>query len=260
MQGCVTSLASRREFHQLYYLKNIDTLKEKRKRYYIKNRHHLYEHSKQQQHKKQETVHLYNKDYYARNKDLIKLQRHSYYQAKKAIIKQYRQQEERATALKEYKRQYDLQNKDRLKTYQAQYQARNGDLLKERRRVAHLRNRLPLKKYWIVRTRPNSISKSWKDPLEVRKFLESVKEKLHISSPEDWYRVSRVQLKQVGGIIFWFILSDRLGGGLYNNIDTLYHALALAYPETDWHLRPFTLRGKKSTQRCLTIKLEKILP
>jgi hypothetical protein len=40
----------------------------------------------------------------------------------------------------------------------------------------------------------------------------------------------------------------------------LGHALAYAYPEVEWDLSKFSLRGKKSGQRWLRVKIEELVP
>jgi hypothetical protein len=48
---------------------------------------------------------------------------------------------------------------------------------------------------------PLRILKSWKTPEEVRKYFEFLGKKLHIDSPDDWYRVGGSQISRIGGKI-----------------------------------------------------------
>jgi hypothetical protein len=47
---------------------------------------------------------------------------------------------------------------------------------------------------------------------------------------------------------------------LYSKFQSLGGALQYAYPEVNWELDKFTLRGKKSDQRWLMLKIEQLLP
>jgi hypothetical protein len=47
---------------------------------------------------------------------------------------------------------------------------------------------------------------------------------------------------------------------LYTKFRNLGGALQYAYPEIDWELDKFSMRGKKSEQRLLKFKIEELLP
>jgi hypothetical protein len=42
---------------------------------------------------------------------------------------------------------------------------------------------------------------SWKSVDELRIFLDSLAEKLHVHTAEDWYRTSRDQIRKLGGLL-----------------------------------------------------------
>jgi len=68
-----------------------------------------------------------------------------------------------------------------------------------------------------------------------------------LKKPEDWYRVSRTQIENLGGRAIFYRGS-------------LYEALAIAYPNQKWDTKKFAMMGKKSAQRWLLIQLKKVLP
>jgi hypothetical protein len=47
---------------------------------------------------------------------------------------------------------------------------------------------------------------------------------------------------------------------LYSKFENLGDALIYAYPDFDWDLSKFTLRGKKAEQRWQKVLIEKLLP
>jgi hypothetical protein len=47
---------------------------------------------------------------------------------------------------------------------------------------------------------------------------------------------------------------------LFSKFDNLGNALQYAYPEFNWELDKFGIRGKKSGQRWLRVKIEELLP
>ena len=51
----------------------------------------------------------------------------------------------------------------------------------------------------ILYHRESKVLKSWKTPELVRDYFESIKAKLHISHYSGWYRISRTQIRDLGG-------------------------------------------------------------
>lgn len=107
---------------------------------------------------------------------------------------------------REYARQYRLAHKEATLQREKLYRSQNRELLRERQRQHYIkkqdttRNYLPRKKYVVLLFTVIHVSKSWKNQEKVREFLESVKEQLHITDRCDWYRISRVQICEVGGM------------------------------------------------------------
>jgi hypothetical protein len=50
-----------------------------------------------------------------------------------------------------------------------------------------------------------------------------------------------------------------LGSSLYLRFQSLGSALQHAYPEFDWDISKFSIKGKKSEQRLLKVKIEELL-
>eukprot|EP01127_Copromyxa_protea_P009797 TRINITY_DN2332_c0_g1_i3.p1 TRINITY_DN2332_c0_g1~~TRINITY_DN2332_c0_g1_i3.p1 ORF type:complete len:121 (-),score=13.53 TRINITY_DN2332_c0_g1_i3:413-775(-) len=65
---------------------------------------------------------------------------------------------------------------------------------------------------------------------------------------DDWYRVSRGQLYEVGA------------SGFLSSFSRLYNALEFGYPEYQWDSKAFVIYSKKSVQRLLKKLLFNILP
>jgi hypothetical protein len=91
--------------------------------------------------------------------------------------------------------------------------------------------------------------KSWKTSLEVRNFFDSLAPQLHISQPDDWYRISGSQVNKLGGMNFRWLLFNTKGYGLLAKFGKLFCALQYGYPEISWDEKRFSYRGKKSAQR-----------
>jgi hypothetical protein len=47
---------------------------------------------------------------------------------------------------------------------------------------------------------------------------------------------------------------------LYSKFESLGHALQYAYPDIEWNLEKFSIRGKKSVQRKLKMRMEALMP
>jgi hypothetical protein len=136
---------------------------------------------------------------------------------------------------KEYFRQYLLHNKDKIKEVKQQYRQLHKDRVRESDRLYRLENRDKIKeskrlsdtlyrirnkdklretmreKYLQNHKTPNSyiprgaVLKSWKSPNSVRKYFDSIGKELHVSNYEDWYRISRVQIRDLGGMASQFL-------------------------------------------------------
>jgi hypothetical protein len=61
--------------------------------------------------------------------------------------------------------------------------------------------------------------------------------------------------------LFRFVSSfSHQGRGIFHKFGHLGHALAYAYPEVEWDLGKFSIKGKKSGQRLLRVKIEEMIP
>ena len=78
-------------------------------------------------------------------------------------------------------------------------------------------------------------------------FVHSAAQQLGVQHPEDWYRVSAAQIRQVPGC--GVLRRVRLGD-----------ALARAYPGVDWNSEKLGSRTKRSAQRGLRSCLNLLLP
>lgn len=168
----------------------------------------------------------YLRHYYARNKDKMKeSSRHAHAQSNDR---------------KEYHRQYQLRNKDKLRDsvdhfknvgkggdcfelfrsrnqdkqnyerqyfrdnfnrgdYWRRYRAQNKDKLIEWSRQYYFRTRSP--DDYFPR---ESNDKSWKSPVLIREYFDSVAKDLRVERSDDWYRVSREQIHHLNGMLSQF--------------------------------------------------------
>lgn len=79
----------------------------------------------------------------------------------------------------------------------------------------------------------------WDEEEHVKSFVEKIRIACSVQNKEDWYRVSRQQVKDLGG------------GGLIQKYD-LGELLCIAYPRDDWDEDRLRSRlGKRSSQRSL---------
>jgi hypothetical protein len=129
----------------------------------------------------------YLRQYYIRNEDKIREAKRLYRLLNKDKIK-------------ESDRLYRLQNQDKLKKskrqYDLRYRVRNEDKLREALRAKYIRQHEHPHAY-LPRAAPQ---KSWKSPSSVRKYFEAIAKELHVNEPTDWYRISRTQIRNLGGV------------------------------------------------------------
>eukprot|EP01126_Amoeba_proteus_P062281 TRINITY_DN8440_c0_g2_i1.p1 TRINITY_DN8440_c0_g2~~TRINITY_DN8440_c0_g2_i1.p1 ORF type:complete len:587 (-),score=81.09 TRINITY_DN8440_c0_g2_i1:266-2026(-) len=148
---------------------------------------------------------------------------------------------------------------DRNRTRQHRYWHKNKEKINQRRREAYsLKNKESINQrrreaYWLKKgivgiVEQKEKKRSWATPEQLRDFFESVKEKLHISSTNDWYRVSQKQMKSHGG------------SGVFQKYKKLGVALQQAYPEIEWDMCKFSCTRKRSGQRWLKVVLSRLLP
>lgn len=91
--------------------------------------------------------------------------------------------------------------------------------------------------------------KYWRNPENVRKFLDGLKTKLGIQTEEDWYRLSLDQIRANGG-----------AGVLKSYSNSIVQLLQTAYPETPWERWKLSRRDKRSMQRLLFVQLQRLFP
>lgn len=152
------------ESQRLYYLQNHDRITDSKRRHYHHSKPRAYERSDSQLQIKE-------------SKRLESAHR-------KAFLSENLQQyhNEVKAQLKEAKRLYYLKYKGYINESHRQYRLRNHE-----NPIAFLE-------------RSQSI-KSWKTPHHVRQFFDSIAKQLHISHFTDWYRISRQQIRALGGML-----------------------------------------------------------
>jgi hypothetical protein len=201
------------------------------RRYHLQNKHKRFESNRQYDLDNADRKREYDREYHRRHKAKIS----------------------------ESKRLYYVQNQDLLQELTRRYSQQHKDKIRDVNRQHRVRNHSNPEAYL-----PRNIeSKSWKSPDLVREYFESITHQLHISNFSDWYRISTEQLKDLEGASscgFFFLITYQLGGYLLFKFGSLSNALQYAYPEFDWDLSKFSLRGKKSEQRWLKVNVEELLP
>lgn len=83
---------------------------------------------------------------------------------------------------------------------------------------------------------------------QIRSYMEHIAQQLDVVKAEDWYRVSRTQLRKAGASH----VIKKYGG--------LVALLKRIYPKFRWSEAKFVTAGKKSTQRALKLRLEELFP
>mmetsp|Transcript_20022 Transcript_20022/g.22278 ORF Transcript_20022/g.22278 Transcript_20022/m.22278 type:complete len:688 (-) Transcript_20022:161-2224(-) len=83
----------------------------------------------------------------------------------------------------------------------------------------------------------------------VVEFLKWAEKDLEIDDPEEWYRISRSQWDEIGGGALWTTYRQNL-----------FKAFDILYPEHEFSEEEFRTRVKKSTQRLLCKKTQKVYP
>eukprot|EP01127_Copromyxa_protea_P023209 TRINITY_DN8633_c0_g1_i1.p1 TRINITY_DN8633_c0_g1~~TRINITY_DN8633_c0_g1_i1.p1 ORF type:complete len:412 (+),score=83.11 TRINITY_DN8633_c0_g1_i1:54-1289(+) len=90
--------------------------------------------------------------------------------------------------------------------------------------------------------------KTWTQPAKIREILQFIEVQLGVKDPDDWYRISKRQIEELGG------------KGLIKATGSLANALALAFPEIKWDIARFAKKTKKSRQRLLAVLLQEKYP
>jgi hypothetical protein len=181
----------------------------------------------------------YDREYYRRNKDNKSLSIREYYHQHKDDIDEasrehYKRNKEdkrnysrdygvrKLLEKKDYNRDFYLRNQDNIRDAKRAYYVQKKDDKKEYNRFYYLRSkakrRRPLdfnreyqQNYYIqnkenseLYTPRESLLKSWKSPELVREYFDSIATQLHISNHSDWYRISRLQIGDLGGMCLSF--------------------------------------------------------
>jgi hypothetical protein len=180
------------EYDKLYYVQNEDKKKEYARQYYVQN---------------DDSVREAKRRYRLRTEDTTKEYFHQYYL-------------ENHANKKDYARQYFLLNKEKKRESNRQYDALNHVQRKEYLRQYQLRNKNKMKESsdryrYRANMNPNTFRraplKSWKSPEIVREYFDSIAVQFHIATYTDWYRISSIQIRHLGGMrivsfCFCFIL------------------------------------------------------
>jgi hypothetical protein len=257
----VRNKENRKLYDQDYYIRNKDERRESMQDYYRRNK---------------DTRRRYDQNYYLQNKDDASEYNRAYNIRNKDYKRDYYRDYNirKMDALRESSRNYYIRNKDEKLEYTREYYNRNKVDIKQSKHDHYLRNKdkkgtYHQQQYVANKDDPNLYSprelptKSWKTPQQVRDYFDSIAQHLCISSHIDWYRISRLQvgaLRGMSNVVTIFLFFSFLGWTLFSRFDSLGSALHYAYPEINWELDKFGIRGKKSGQRWLRVKIEELLP
>jgi hypothetical protein len=141
-----------------------------------------------------------NRRYYLRHVSDIREAKRDYYSRNKDNIKDYYRKyvDENKHSIRESYRKYYLRNQDYKRISSQNYHANNRNKIKETKREYYVRKKENPALYVPRETE----FKSWKTPLVVREYFESISKLLHIVHYTDWYRISRPQVRFLGGVCF----------------------------------------------------------
>lgn len=175
-----------KKFYQCeYYLRNIDALKLSLRRYYTQNKDRKRETRNQtinsESRRAYSVVNIdklreYERLYHAENKDTrAEYQRQYYFK------------------VRDRKKSSQCDNKISLKEYNQSYYTQNHDKILDAKRLSYCRQHG--RNSYLVRVD----AKSWKTPAIVREYFDATAKQLQIADYSDWYRISRVQMSDIGG-------------------------------------------------------------
>jgi hypothetical protein len=183
-------LKAKEDYAREYYLRNRDDISKSRQEHYVRNKDIICE---------------AKRTYYLLNKDSVIGARREYYRRNKDSMKE---------SMREYHRTYYFQHKNHTgeDVYQFQRERICNELRKRNReeanRAYYLRNKDKNREResYIRAVKKSAGStrlmgrRSLKTPALVRDYIEALGKQLHISDYTDWYRISRTQITNVGGL------------------------------------------------------------
>jgi hypothetical protein len=235
--------------------------------------------------KKKEYYREYNRQNEAKRRESKRAYHHLNKDKISAAKRHYRLQN--IDQIKETKRRYHLQHKDKLNQAARAYHLAHQDDIRAAKRRYRLKKHVQPDSY-VPRT---GAVKSWKTPAQVREYFEAISTPLRVAHFTDWYRISRVQIQSLEGVLFrldlmcafsaasiffyllilYSFLSLSLfcsilppsllpGGTLFAKFGSLASALQFAYPDVEWDASQFAHRRKKSEQRLLRVNITELVP
>lgn len=119
--------------------------------------------------------------------------------------------------IREKERDYEIKNKERIKERKKKYNRINKEIISTKKREFYLKNREAIidrqRLYNIQKKKEKNLNYlpplfrtkylfSWKDKDSTRKYFDFVTPLLHINDLSDWYRISKTQIIQTGGLFF----------------------------------------------------------
>lgn len=151
---------------------------------------------------RKEKLNEYHREYRKKNDEKLKLYYRDYMIQNKEKKMQYnlKYKLKHNEKVLEYERTYRLLKKLKKKDYNREYRLKNGDKLRELARMTNIMKKIQKNSNFI----PPPKLKSWKSIESLRNYFESTSRTLHITELSDWYRVSRNQIHETGGIYLLF--------------------------------------------------------
>jgi hypothetical protein len=138
----------------------------------------------------------YDRRYYLRHKDKKKEKQLQYYVRNRDRLVDSQNDAQFRNKTKNYRREYRSRNEGKMREFQRLHYLQNRDKRKETQRQYRMQQH-ENPEHFFPRY---SVIKSWKSPERVREFFESIATQLLISHYTDWYRISRVQIRHLGGL------------------------------------------------------------
>jgi hypothetical protein len=148
----------------------------------------------------------YDRQYYLQTKDKRRNSKHEYYlrfrdrnQEKMKVSDNRYQPLNKNGYDRLYYSQKSDKRRDTKRVYDRLYRAQNKDKIKESFRAKYILNRENPDAY-LPRI---SEFYSWKSPELVRQYFDSISKQLLINDHNDWYRISRAQIRNIGGMLLF---------------------------------------------------------
>eukprot|EP01124_Arcella_intermedia_P031304 TRINITY_DN7039_c0_g2_i2.p1 TRINITY_DN7039_c0_g2~~TRINITY_DN7039_c0_g2_i2.p1 ORF type:complete len:429 (-),score=73.05 TRINITY_DN7039_c0_g2_i2:180-1466(-) len=239
--------------NRAYRLRNAAAIKEALRGYYVRNRAARVAQARAYADAHPELVRVRERAYRERNRERISARSMAYYALHRPHLQQRRRSAYAQTRAlsSEQSRRYHHLHREATSARQRAYYAQNQQRIKEKAKEYYQSKRRALGGRRARRPGPGAAERrkgrAWSAG-EALRWVGRAQRELEIKAPEDWYRVSHLQVALAGG------------RGAVRTFGSLAEVLGMAHPEAEWVVGRFGVRAKKATQRWLCVVVRTVLP